>query len=92
MNKYTNINIADNEDFYQYLIEYPGESLSSFDRTYKYTATYIPKSNETCINFINDSSKVIRNGNVWIDGLSAKYSSLNIANKLYTKKLKRYFP
>ena len=55
MNKYTNVNIADNEDFYQYLIEYPGESLSSFDRTYKYTATYIPKSNETCINFINDS-------------------------------------
>lgn len=92
MNKYTNINIADNEDFYQYLIEYPGESLLSFDKTYKYTATYIPKSNETCINFINDSSKVIRNGNVWIDGLSAKYSSVNIPDKLYTKKLKIYFP
>ena len=92
MNKYTNINITDDDNFYQYLIEYPGESLLSLDQSYEYTTTYIPKSNETCINFVNDSSKVIKIGNMWIDEMSAEYSNTCIPNELYTKTLKLYFP
>ena len=92
MNRYTNINITDDDNFYQYLIEYPGESLLSLDQSYEYTTTYIPKSNEVCINFINDYSNVIRAGNVWRNEYSSNNSSPDIPNELYIKNLKIYFP
>lgn len=63
----TNINIRDSYNSFKYMIEYNSCDEYFITDDLSYYHSYIPHTNQNCINFLDKYSNLIHKGNVWIN-------------------------